>query len=388
MGVRDPAPPLFGPGFGVTEEEPGKPAFHWAGPAARLVVPGLEGPPVALVAGERDGDAGPTTLRVTDAATGALVLTRPLAPGPFELAIVPRTIYGPLSVPAVWILSCDHPKPLPRLEDAKRPELGCFSVLDATFSLPPEAIWRRLDDRFVLDVGSPSDRSADLVGFHARERVEPSGLGMRWTGGEASVAFSPVAGFVPRRLVLRARAPAAAAVPVRITVGGLFCGEISVRSGDFADYAFDFSEVQRDGFRGTDPVRIGLSSPTWTPRDAGRGTIPARSAWGFRGSPSRCAVPEGVAHDGAEGDQDQRDAGERQRELAAQERGRAVRPEPGAEAGQEERAGVEEKHQARLAEEGPPKPREERQEKRRPRQKKQERCASHREGLVTRTSPP
>lgn len=271
VGVRDPAPPLFGPGFGVTEEEPGKPAFHWAGPAARLVVPGLEGPPVALVAGERDGDAGPTTLRVTDAATGALVLTRPLAPGPFELAIVPRTIYGPLSAPAVWILSCDHPKPLPRLEDAKRPELGCFSVLDATFSLPPEAIWRRLDDRFVLDVGSPSDRSADLVGFHARERVEPSGLEMRWTGGEASVAFSPVAGFVPRRLVLRARAPAAAAVSVRITVGGLFSGEISVRSGDFADYALDFSEVQRDGFRGTDPVRIGLSSPTWTPRDAGAG---------------------------------------------------------------------------------------------------------------------
>jgi hypothetical protein len=272
VGVRDPAPPLFGPGFGVTEEEPGKPAFHWAGPAARLVVPGLQGPPVALLAGRRDGDAGPTTLRVTDAATGASVLTRSLAPGPFELAIIPRTIYGPLPAPVVWILSCDHPKPLPRLEDAERPELGCFGVLDATFSIPPETIWRRLGGRFLLDIGSPSDRNADPVGFHARERIEPSGSEMRWTTGEASVSFSPVAGFVPQRLVLRARAPGPAAVPVRVTVGSRFCGEVSVRPGDFAEYPLEVPEALGTAFLDTDPVRIVFSSPTWTPRDAGAGS--------------------------------------------------------------------------------------------------------------------
>ncbi|MGE5344973.1 MAG: hypothetical protein ACM3JH_03370 [Acidithiobacillales bacterium] len=271
VGLRDPAPPLFGPGFGVTEEEAGAPPFHWAGPRARLVVPGLEGPPVALLSGVRDSEAGATTLRVSDAETGDVVLTRKVEPGPFELAIIPKTIFGPLPRPVTWILSCDRPEPLPRLEGAERPRLGCFRVLDATFSLPPEAIWALSEGRYVLDVGPASDRSADPDGFHARERLSPSGLEMRWTAGDASVAFSPVEGFVPRRLVVRARAPAAEPVPVRVTVGGFSCGEILVQPGDFADYGLDLPEKGKTPFLGEAAVRIGLESPTWVPRDAGQG---------------------------------------------------------------------------------------------------------------------
>jgi hypothetical protein len=274
VGVRDPAPPLFGPGFGVKEQEPGKPAFHWAGPVARLVVPGIEGPPVAVLSGERDADGGPTTLSIVDAATGEIVLTRTVEPGPFEIAIVPRTIYGPLPGPACWILSCDRPKALPRLPAAVRPTLGCFRFRDATFSLPPEAIWARRGNRFELDVGAAMDRNADLVGFHARERAGPGGVEMRWTAGEASVAFSPVPGFVPRRLVIRARAPGTAAVTVRVSVAGAPAGEIAVPPGEFPELTLDLPETARQAFAGTGPVRIALISPTWTPRDAGKGDDP------------------------------------------------------------------------------------------------------------------
>ena len=271
VGVRDPAPPLFGPGFGVAEGGVGRPVFHWAGPSARLVVPGIDGPPVALIAGERDADAGPTTLRVADAASGEVILERALAPGPFELAIVPRTIFGPLPQPAVFVLSCDRPKPLPAAGGAGRSALGCFRVLDATSSVAPEAIWMRRAGRFEVDIGSPADRSADPAGFHARERTEPAGVEMRWTSGEASVVFSPVRGFVPRLLIVKARAPARAAVPVRVSVGGVPCGEFAVPDGDFAERRVSLPEAARALFLGGDPVRIVLSSPTVRPRDAGAG---------------------------------------------------------------------------------------------------------------------
>ncbi|HJW13443.1 MAG TPA: hypothetical protein VJ776_02035, partial [Thermoanaerobaculia bacterium] len=127
---------------------------------------------------------------------------------------------------------------------------------------------------FILDVGSASDRNADPDGFHARERTGPSGPGFRWTKEEASVTFSPVAGFVPVRLVVKARAPGAGRVPVRVTVGGLFCGEVSVTPGDFAESALVLPEAARTPFRGIDPVRIVLTSPTWVPRDAGQGDDP------------------------------------------------------------------------------------------------------------------
>ncbi len=271
VGVRDPAPPLFGPGFGVTEEVPGQPAFHWAGPEARLVVPGLEGPPVALLAGERDGEAGATTLRVREAETGATVLTRVLAPGPFELAIVPRTIVGPLPKPVVYILSCDRPVPLPKIEGAERPALGCFRILESTFSVPPEKLWARRGERYELDVGGPSDGRAGLSGFHARERNEKTGLEMRWTSGEATAIFSPVAGFVPRRLLLRVRPPDGDAVSVRVSVAGVACGEILVPPGEFEERRLDLPEAARSAFRGADPILLSLASPTWVPRLAGKG---------------------------------------------------------------------------------------------------------------------
>jgi hypothetical protein len=271
VGVRDPAPPLFGPGFGVTEEEPGRPAFHWAGPGARLVVPGIEGPPVALIAGDRDGDAGETTLRVTEAVTGETVLTRTIAPGPFELAIVPRTFVGPLPQPNVYILSCDRPVPLPKLDGAERPALGCFRILDATYSVPPEELWARRGERYELDVGAPTDRRAGLAGFYARERNEKTGLEMRWTSGAATAIFSPVSGFVPRRLILRVRPPGGEAVPLRISIAGVACGEILLSPGEFEERRVDLPEAARAAFRGADPILLTLTSPTWVPRRAGKG---------------------------------------------------------------------------------------------------------------------
>jgi len=271
VGVRDPAPPLFGPGFGPKEEVPGKPPFRWAGTAARLVVPGLEGPPVAVLEGERDGTAGATTLSVADAASGEVLLKRTIEPGLFEIALVPRTIFGPLPQPIVWILSCDRPEPLPKLEGVGRPDLGCFRIREATFSLPPEEIWTRNEGGYVLEVGTAPDRRADLAGFHARERVGAAGLGMRWTAGDASAAFSPVPGFVPRRLVLRLRTPGESGVPLTVSVAGIPAGTISIPPGDFADYALALPPAVRAAFLDTRPLRIAFSSPTWVPREAGSG---------------------------------------------------------------------------------------------------------------------
>ena len=40
VGLRDPAPPLFGPGFGLREREPGQPSVRWAGPGGAPHHPG------------------------------------------------------------------------------------------------------------------------------------------------------------------------------------------------------------------------------------------------------------------------------------------------------------------------------------------------------------
>jgi hypothetical protein len=274
VAVRDPAPPLFGPGFGVKERRPGAPAFRWAGPAARLLVPGLEGPPVAVLAGERDTDAGETTLTVTDEATREVVLSRKVSPGPFDLAIVPRTLYGPLPGPTWYVLSCDRPAELPPLPGAMRPRLGCFRIRETTFSLPPERIWETNPPGFLLDVGSAADTRADLAGFHARERIEKEGFDFRWTAGEASVAFSPVPGFSPDRLIVRTRQPTTSPLDVAVTVGGLPAGTLHVPPGGFSDLTLDLSEEVRDVFDGTAPVRIGLSSPVFVPKAAGTGNDP------------------------------------------------------------------------------------------------------------------
>src|SRR5664279_366091 len=178
VAIRDPAPPLFGPGFGVRESAPAVPSFRWAGPAAHLYVPADQGPLCAVLSGERPSEAGDTTLRVTEAGSGRLILTRHVAPGPFDLAIVPRAVVGPMPGPAEYVLACDRPKDLPPLEGATRPARGCFTF---------------------------------------REAIGDTGLDLRWTTGDASIVFSPVPGFAPARLVLRARA-AAAFVDVTVSV--------------------------------------------------------------------------------------------------------------------------------------------------------------------------
>ncbi|MEO6324725.1 MAG: hypothetical protein ABIT01_06685, partial [Thermoanaerobaculia bacterium] len=202
VAVRVPAPPLFGPGFGMKEHREGAPSFHWSGPSSRLIVPGLEGPPAALLTGERAGDSGPTTIRVVDAFTGATVMTREVAPGPFDLTILsPRTV-GPLPRPREYTISCDRTQPLANV-NGTRPKAGCFVFLEATASVAPDRLWQREGDRFALDIGSPQDRNGDPEGFFARERIEAIAIDMRWASASSSVRFVPVTGFLPHTLAIR-----------------------------------------------------------------------------------------------------------------------------------------------------------------------------------------
>lgn len=271
VAVRDPAPPLFGPGFGPREQAPGQPSVRWAGREARLVVPGLAGPPVALLSGQRLGDAGPTALTVRDAETGRLLLERTVVPGPFEIAVVPVPVYGPLPRPRTVVLSCDRPQPLPPVPGLARPAEGCFLVREATFSAPPESLWEPLGPERVLDVGRPNDAWASLDGFHEREKEPRSGLTTRWTSGRSSFAWVPEAGFVPREIALRAMAPGDAPLRVEVSIGGAPAGSVEVRPGGFAEARLTLPEDARAGMSGAEPVRIELSSPTFVPARAGRG---------------------------------------------------------------------------------------------------------------------
>jgi hypothetical protein len=274
VAVRDPAPPLFGPGFGPKERVPRGSAFRWAGTAAHLIVPGLQGPPAALLSGERPGDAGPTALTVRDAATGKILLTRRVDPGAFEVAIVGRPVYGPLERAAEYVLSCDRPKALPPLAGAVRPREGCFTFREAAFPVAPDKLWERRESRYVVDIGSPKDRSADPEGFWGRERLEKLSIDMRWTTASASVLWCPVPRFAPKRLVLRARPPGKTPVDVTVTVDGQVAGKLFVLPGDFAERALDLPEAAADALAGMEPVRIGFSSAAVSPKDAGTGSDP------------------------------------------------------------------------------------------------------------------
>src|SRR5262249_14365372 len=131
IALRGPAPPIFGPGFGVKEKELGGGAFRWCGTAGRLLVAGLDGPPVALLHGVRPGDAGATTLTVADA-SGRVVLRRYVEPGPFDLAILAAPLVGPLPGPRTFTISCDRPVPLPFVPGSMRPSAGCAVFDDLT----------------------------------------------------------------------------------------------------------------------------------------------------------------------------------------------------------------------------------------------------------------
>jgi len=269
VAVRDPAPPLFGPGFGVKESVPGAPSFRWAGPAAHLYVPADQGPLCAVLSGDRPGDAGETTLRVTEAGSGRLISERRIVPGPFDLAIVPRSVFGPMPGPSEYVLSCDRPKDLPPLEGATRPAKGCFTIREATYSWAPEALWPRQAARLVADLGAPDDGRFDPDGFFGREKAADTRLDFRWTAGAASIVFSPVPGFVPSRLVLSARS-VAAEVDVAVSVGDLPACDVRV-APDLAEVSCPLTPEVASALSGPEPVRLWLRSPTTVPKDAGKG---------------------------------------------------------------------------------------------------------------------
>jgi hypothetical protein len=268
--VRDPAPPLFGPGFGIREREPGEASVRWAGREARLLIPGLEGPPVALLRGLRQHTEGPTTVTVTDAETGRVLLTRRLEPGPFELAIVPVPVFGPLPRAREVVLACDRPEAITGLQGVTRPSEGCFLIQEATFSAPSETVWERLGEERVLDLGRPRDAWAALDGFHDREKDERSGLTMRWTSARSSFLWIPVSGLAPREVAFRAKAPGDAAVPVTVSIGGLPAGTVDVLPGDFAEARLALDGAARERMAGGEPVRVELTSAVLVPKKAGQ----------------------------------------------------------------------------------------------------------------------
>ena len=274
VAVRDPAPPLFGKGFGTRESAPGRPSRRWAGPEARLLIPGLSGPPAALLRGVRQHFEGATTVTVRDAETGEILLERRLAPGPFELAILPVPVYGPLARPREVVLSCDRPERVPVSPGDAKPSLGCYLVREATFSIPPEEVWERLGEERLLDLGHPRDAWAALDGFHEREGNSRSGSTWRWTRGRASFAWVPVPGLVPREIVLRAKAPGKDPVRVQVRVGGAPAGSVEVLPEDFSDVPLALVGEACARMSAGGPVRVELTAPTFVPKDAGLGDDP------------------------------------------------------------------------------------------------------------------
>jgi len=274
VAVRDPAPPLFGPGFGVREKLPGTPGFRWAGPEARLVIPGLEGPPVALLRGERTATGGPTTITATDAETGEVLLSRRVRPGPFELAIVPVTVYGPLPRPREVVLTCDRPEALEPLPGTLRPRAGCATFREATFSIPPEEVWEKLGPERILDLGTPRDAWADLDGFHDREKEASNGQTLRWTSARASFAWMPLAGFVPREVAFRATVPGTVPAHVAVSIGGVAAGSVEVLPGGLAEARLTLDEAARARMSGAGPVRVEIRAPVLVPPAAGGAADP------------------------------------------------------------------------------------------------------------------
>ncbi len=270
VSTRDPAPPLFGPGFGVRESAPGRPSFRWAGVAAHLFVPADQGPLCAVLSGDRPAEEGETELRVTEAGSGREVLTRRIAPGPFDLAIVPRAVVGPMAGPTEYVIACDRPRNLPPLDGATRPARGCFTFREATYSFAPEALWVRQGVRLVADLGAPDDGRFDPEGFFGREKIGDTGLDLRWTTGDASIVFSPVPGLVPRRIILRARA-VAVPVEVAVRVGGVLAGTLLVSPG-LSEVSANLSAEASRALAGPEPARLSFRVPTTVPKGAGKGS--------------------------------------------------------------------------------------------------------------------
>jgi hypothetical protein len=269
VAVRDPAPPLFGPGFGPKESAPGKPSFRWAGPSARILVAQDQGPLAATLSGERPGDAVPTTLTVAEADTGRILVSRIVEPGPFDLTILDRPVYGPMRGPAEYVVSCDRPVDLPPLPGASRPSRGCFTFLEATFSRPPEHVWMRQGGRFVADLGAADDGRYDPDGFWPREKIADTGLDLRWTKASASLAWVPQPGFEPARIVLRARA-VAAPKDAAIYVNGILAAVVRVGTG-LAETSAPLAPEPAGLLSRLDGARIEIRALTEVPKALGKG---------------------------------------------------------------------------------------------------------------------
>lgn len=272
VGVRDPAPPLFGVGFGVREYRGERGSVRWAGPSAHLVVPGLVGPPVAFLEGERPEDGGATTLTVREARTGRFVMSQKVEPGAFELMLADAPVFGPLERSEEYVLSCDRPVPLPPFPGGLRPAQGCFLFRDATRSFLPDQLWERLGWwEYRVDVGTSRDDLVGLKGFFDRETDPATSADYRWATGDASVLWMPIPSLTPRLLAVRGHAPGSDPVEVTLFVGDVRAGSVRFDGGSFSEGRVELSREAVALLTGPLPVRIRLSSATVSPKRLGRG---------------------------------------------------------------------------------------------------------------------
>jgi hypothetical protein len=123
--------------------------------------------------------------------------------------------------------------------------------------------------RLVADLGAPDDGRYDPDGFWPREMIADTGLDLRWTREEASVAWAPVPGFVPARVVLRARA-VAGPKDVSILVNGVLAGTLRVGTG-LAETSTALSPAAARLLTGPECARIGIRTATEIPKTLGKG---------------------------------------------------------------------------------------------------------------------
>jgi hypothetical protein len=265
VATRSPSPPLFGVGFGVREQDRGSPSFHWAGRRARLLVPRSVDESLLLVEGRRFERSGATTVTVTESADEKLLVSRKVAPGPFQL-LVPRRAAGAGAAPGmdVLVLDCDASESLPKLPIGVRPLEGCFVVSRAETFAPGETWERTADSGYRANVGAASDGLLDPLGFHDRER-EADGQDFRWTSERASILWLPRAGFRPTTLAVRWHAAGSEPLHVELAADDRVFARLEARPNGFQEAVVTLpketierlsSGASRIGFS-TSPVRVG-----------------------------------------------------------------------------------------------------------------------------------
>jgi hypothetical protein len=196
-------------------------------------------------------------------------VSRLVEPGPFDLTILDRPVFGPMRGPADYVISCDRTMDLPPFPGGTRPAKGCFTFLEATLSRPPERTWMRQGGRLVADIGAPDDGRYDPDGFWPREKVADADLDLRWTKASASLAWAPHAGFVPARIVVRART-VAAPKDVSIFVDGVFAAVLRV-GPELAETYAPLGPAAAGLLSGRECSRIEIRATTEVPKELGKG---------------------------------------------------------------------------------------------------------------------